>query len=83
MEIVYVMAIAVIVTHIITVRTHMKNLRQKGRPVMSGKIMLKNEINPTVLQHRLENMKIDLTGSVLSFGQIRSDSNRTGYMIMI
>ncbi|PON87119.1 hypothetical protein TorRG33x02_170680 [Trema orientale] len=32
----------------------------------------------SLLSYRLENMKTDLTGSVFGFGQIRSDSNRTG-----
>lgn len=49
MEILEVGAMAVMATHIMTVKTHMKSLRVKGRPVTSNKIMLKDATNPTVV----------------------------------
>ena len=48
----YVKVIAVKVTHKITVRIHMNNLWQKGKPVTRSKIMLNDPTKPIVLLNK-------------------------------
>ena len=46
----YVNAIAVMATHIMTIKTHIKNLRFNGNPLISNRMMLRDDRKPTVLE---------------------------------